>query len=90
MHGTARRGICLEVGLPSGGTMYFVGPDNGLLVAAAEAVGEAPVARVVELARDPTPPDRGATFDGRDLFAPVAAALCTGTPLEQLGEHLLQ
>ena len=84
--GTARRGICLEVSLPSGGTMYFVGPDNGLLVAAAEAVSEAPVTRVVELARDPTPPDRGATFDGRDLFAPVAAALCTGTPLEQLGE----
>jgi len=84
--GTARRGICLEVGLPSGGTMYFVGPDNGLLVAAAEAAGEAPVTRVVELARDPAPPDRGATFDGRDLFAPVAAALCTGTPLEQLGE----
>ena len=66
--------------------MYFVGPDNGLLVAAAEAAGEAPVTRVVELTRDPTPPDRGATFDGRDLFAPVAAALCTGTPLEQLGE----
>jgi len=84
--GTARRGICLEVGLPSGGTMYFVGPDNGLLVAAAEAAGEAPVTRVVELARDPAPPDSGATFDGRDLFAPVAAALCTGTPLEQLGE----
>ncbi len=84
--GTARRGICIEVRLPSGGTLYFVGPDNGLLVAAAEAAGEAPVTRVVELARDPAPPDRGATFDGRDLFAPVAAALCTGTPLEQLGE----
>jgi len=84
--GTARRGICMEVALPSGGTMYFVGPDNGLLVAAAEAAGEAPVTRVVELAGEPAAPDRGATFDGRDLFAPVAAALCTGTPLEQLGE----
>jgi S-adenosylmethionine hydrolase len=84
--GTARRGICMEVALPSGGTMYFVGPDNGLLVAAAEAAGEAPVTRVVELAGEPAAPDRGATFDGRDLFAPVAAALCAGTPLEQLGE----
>jgi hypothetical protein len=84
--GTARRGICMEVALPSGGTMYFVGPDNGLLVAAAEAAGEAPVTRVVELAGEPAAPDRGATFDGRDLFAPVAAALCTGAPLEQLGE----
>jgi hypothetical protein len=84
--GTDRRGICMEVALPSGGTMYFVGPDNGLLVAAAEAAGEAPVTRVVELVGEPAPPDRGATFDGRDLFAPAAAALCTGTPLEQLGE----
>jgi hypothetical protein len=84
--GTDRRGICMEVALPSGGTMYFVGPDNGLLVAAAEAAAEAPVTRVVELAGEPAPADRGATFDGRDLFAPVAAALCTGTPLEQLGE----
>jgi S-adenosyl-L-methionine hydrolase (adenosine-forming) len=84
--GTARRGIAMEVRLPSGGTMYFVGPDNGLLIAAAEAAGEAPVTRVVELAGEPAPADRGATFDGRDLFAPVAAALCTGTPLEQLGE----
>jgi hypothetical protein len=84
--GTARRGICMEVPVPTGGTLYFVGPDNGLLVAAAEAAGEAPITRVVELTRDPTPPDRGPTFDGRDLFAPVAAALCTGTPLAQLGE----
>jgi S-adenosylmethionine hydrolase len=84
--GTLRRGIALEVKLPSGGLMHFVGPDNGLLVAAAEAASEAPVPRAVELARDPTPPDRGATFDGRDLFAPAAAALCNGIPLIQLGE----
>ncbi len=66
--------------------MSFVGPDNGLLVAAAEAAAEAPVARVVELTRPPAPPDRGSTFDGRDLFAPAAAALCTGAALEDLGE----
>ncbi|MGO9853966.1 MAG: S-adenosyl-l-methionine hydroxide adenosyltransferase family protein [Acidimicrobiales bacterium] len=87
--GTARRGICIEVAVPAGGTLFFVGPDNGLLVGAAEAAGEAPVTRVVELARDPAPPDRGATFDGRDLFAPVAAALSGGTAtLEQLGEPI--
>ena len=84
--GTARRGIALEVALPSGAPLSFVGPDNGLLVAAAEAAAEAPVARVVELARPPAPPDRGSTFDGRDLFAPAAAALCTGAALEDLGE----
>src|SRR6516225_7046968 len=86
--GTVRRGIGLEVALPAGGALQFVGPDNGLLVAAAEAVGEAPIACAVELHRDPTPPDRGVTFDGRDLFAPVAAALCTGTPLLSLGEAI--
>lgn len=84
--GTVRRGIGLEVPLPAGGTMSFVGPDNGLLVAAAEAAGEAPIASVVELHRDPVAPDRGATFDGRDVFAPAAAALCLGVPLAQLGE----
>jgi S-adenosylmethionine hydrolase len=84
--GTVRRGICIEVGLPSGGTLAFVGPDNGLLVAAAESAGEAPVARVVELRAAPAPPDRGATFDGRDVFAPAAAALCRGARLDELGE----
>ncbi len=57
-------------------------------MAAAEAAGEAPVARLVELARDPVPPERGATFDGRDLFAPAVAALCAGTALEKLGEPI--
>jgi hypothetical protein len=84
--GTPRRGIGLQVALPSGGALTFVGPDNGLLVAAAEAAGEAPVAHVVELARQSTPPERGATFDGRDLFGPAAAALCAGATLEELGE----
>jgi S-adenosylmethionine hydrolase len=84
--GTARRGIGVEVVLPGRGTMSFVGPDNGLLVAAAEAAGEAPVSSVVELHRDAVSPDRGATFDGRDVFAPAAADLCLGTPLAALGE----
>ncbi len=89
--GTRRRGICVEVALPAGGTLFFVGPDNGLLLAAAESAGEAPVSRVVELLRQ-QPPDqvtgRGVTFDGRDVFAPAVAALCRGTPLAQLGESV--
>ena len=84
--GTARRAICMTVPLPAGGTLYFVGPDNGLLVAAAEAAGEAPVTRVVELHREQPAGDQGSTFDGRDLFAPVVAALCTGAAPEELGE----
>ena len=87
--GTARRGICMEVARPeAGGTLCFVGPDNGLLVAAAEAAGEAPITGVVALRRAEPPPDRGPTFDGRDLFAPAAAALCAGVPLEELGESV--
>jgi S-adenosyl-L-methionine hydrolase (adenosine-forming) len=86
--GTDRRGIGLEVVLSSGASLWFVGPDNGLLVAAAEAAAEAPVSHVVELSRPATPPDRGSTFDGRDLFGPAAAALCTGAALEDLGERL--
>ena len=87
--GTMRRGVSLEVVRPAGvGTLYFVGPDNGLLVASAEEAGEAPVARAVELDGEPAPPDRGATFDGRDVFAPAAAALCAGARLAALGEEI--
>jgi hypothetical protein len=86
--GTARRGIGLEVGLPAGASLTFVGPDNGLLVTAAEAAAEAPVTRVVELVRPPASPDRGSTFDGRDLFAPAVAALCAGVALGELGEPI--
>ena len=71
---------------PSGASLWFVGPDNGLLVAAAEAAAEAPMARRGRAApRRSAPPDRGSTFDGRDLFGPAAAALCTGAALEDAG-----
>jgi S-adenosyl-L-methionine hydrolase (adenosine-forming) len=83
--GTSRRGIGLQVALPTGAPLWFVGPDNGLLVAAAEAAAEAPVARVVALDRPAPTLERGSTFDGRDLFAPAVAALCTGAALEDLG-----
>lgn len=54
----------------------FVGPDNGVFT---ELL---PGARVVAL---PVPPDASATFHGRDVFAPAAAALAAGTPLGTLG-----
>jgi S-adenosyl-L-methionine hydrolase (adenosine-forming) len=79
--GSARRGVCLEAALgpsPDDGPRFYVGPDNGLLM------GAGTVARAVEL--PPSPPAAPSrTFDGRDLFAPAAAALCRGVPLEQLG-----
>ncbi len=61
---------------------FFVGPDNGVLC---WATGSS-VDGIVELTNSRyhlTPVSR--TFHGRDIFAPVAAALATGTSLARLG-----
>ncbi len=58
---------------------WLVGPDNGVLSPALLVPG----ARAVSLR---TTPDAAATFHGRDLFAPAAAALATDTSLDDLGE----
>ncbi len=82
--GTARRAVAVEVGE---GASVLVGPDNGLLAPAVALVGGAD--RAVELTasdyRLEPQAELGATFDGRDLFAPAAAHLCCGVPLEALG-----
>jgi S-adenosylmethionine hydrolase len=57
---------------------YLVGPDNGVLSAALLASS----ARVVSLA---VSQHASATFHGRDVFAPAAAALARGEPLDSLG-----
>jgi S-adenosylmethionine hydrolase len=87
--GGSRRGLVLEIDGPD--RRWFVGPDNGLLLAAAARAGGIRRAVILE------PPDRHpgtaggaavaepATFDGRDVFAPAVAALCTGTELDALG-----
>lgn len=80
--GSGRRGVCLEVTPTAAGPAFFVGPDNGLLVAAAELVGGGTIVRAI--ARTAAP-GRARTFDGRDLFAPAAAALCRGVPHVDLG-----
>ncbi len=79
--GTQRRGVAIEVG---GGQSFLVGPDNGLLASAVAMSGGATAA--VELANPELQlPAPGATFAGRDVFAPAAAHLCNGVPLEELG-----
>jgi len=80
--GSARRGVALRVEANGGGHRYFVGPDNGLLVPAADLGGGAVAA--VELEARPAEPG-AATFDGRDMFAPAVASLCLGEPLESIG-----
>jgi S-adenosyl-L-methionine hydrolase (adenosine-forming) len=79
--GTDRRAIAIEVG---GGQSYLVGPDNGVLASAVGMVGGATAA--VELTEpDYQLPAPGPTFAGRDVFAPAAAHLCAGVPLDALG-----
>jgi S-adenosylmethionine hydrolase len=62
----------------------FVGPDNGLLSLAFERAGG--VADAVEVTSpkvllEPV----STTFHGRDIFAPAAAHVAAGMPLEELG-----
>jgi S-adenosylmethionine hydrolase len=57
----------------------LVGPDNGLLLPAAERFGG--VAEAVEISASPWRLEPvSATFHGRDVFAPVAAQLACGEP----------
>jgi S-adenosylmethionine hydrolase len=64
----------------------FVGPDNGLLLPAAERAG---IAEARELANpDYALESISRTFHGRDLFAPAAAHLANGVPLAELGPPL--
>jgi S-adenosyl-L-methionine hydrolase (adenosine-forming) len=65
----------------------LVGPDNGLLMPAADRL--AGVAEAVDIGQSPErlePVSR--TFHGRDIFAPVAAALAAGEPLSAVGDPL--
>ena len=75
--GSARRAIAIRAG-----GHYFVGPDNGLFTFALDRAGwtavalTAPEYRLPEISR---------TFHGRDVFAPGAAYLAAGVPLQRLG-----
>jgi S-adenosylmethionine hydrolase len=77
--GGARRPLALR---DAEGRVY-VGPDNGLLLPAASKHG-------IEAAHELANPvyaleTISRTFHGRDLFAPAAAHLASGVPLEDLG-----
>ena len=76
--GTTRRPVAISVG---GANVVLVGPDNGLLLPAALRLG--PITLAVAL--EQTQADRGATFAGRDLFAPAAARIAMGADLHALG-----
>jgi S-adenosylmethionine hydrolase len=76
--GTERRAIAARAG-----GMMFVGPDNGVLSWALTAAGDA---RAVEISNRAYMRDHVSdTFHGRDVFAPAAAHLANGVPLDSLG-----
>jgi S-adenosylmethionine hydrolase len=75
--GTDRRALVLA----SADGRLFVGPDNGLLVVAAERCGGVTGSHGLAI-----PPDASPTFHGRDVFAPAAGRLALGESPESLGE----
>jgi S-adenosylmethionine hydrolase len=82
--GARRRALALRTAEDD---RLLVGPDNGLLLPAADRFGG--VAEAVEISAsawrlEPV----SATFHGRDLFAPVAARLACGAPLATAGTPL--
>ncbi|MBM3657070.1 MAG: SAM-dependent chlorinase/fluorinase [Actinobacteria bacterium] len=80
--GTARRGVAVSVGEGRG---VLIGPDNGLLSMGTALAGGADAAVVLNNPQYHLEAP-GATFAGRDIFAPAAAHLCNGVPLAELGE----
>jgi hypothetical protein len=79
--GTERRAVAVRC---ADGNV-LVGPDNGLLSLAAAAAGGAVEAVDVSRSQHRLEPV-SATFHGRDLFAPVAAAIAGGAPLAEAGD----
>ena len=82
--GARRRAVAL---LTAEEERLLVGPDNGLLLPAADRFGG--VAEAVEISASPWRLEPvSATFHGRDVFAPVAARLAAGEPLGEAGAPL--
>lgn len=78
--GTERHPIALQVE-----DQYFVGPDNGIFsLLTADRDYTAVRLTKQQYLRD----SNSNTFHGRDIFAPAAAHLSRGVPLEDLGEPL--
>jgi S-adenosyl-L-methionine hydrolase (adenosine-forming) len=80
--GGNRKSIAIEV---ADGEGVFVGPDNGLLAPAVAMAGGA--GRAVLLTNEEYHlQSHGATFAGRDIFAPIVGHLCNGVDLAEFGD----
>ena len=74
----------LAVGLQTARGDVLIGPDNGLLIGAAEALGGIEEARALAN-RDLMLPVISASFHGRDIFAPMAGHLAAGIDFSAVG-----
>ena len=82
--GTERRAVAVRCAEED---RVLVGPDNGVLSLAWQRFGGA--VEAVDVSRSPHRLEPlSATFHGRDLFAPVGAALAAGAPFAEAGEPL--
>lgn len=79
--GTERKPIVLKTR-----RYFFVGPDNGVLSLAAEEDGVEAVYAIES--REVILPEVSLTFHGRDLFAPAAAWIALGYPVQKVGGRL--
>ena len=79
--GTERRGVVIR-----SRNYYFVGPDNGVLLMAALDDG---IVEIYEIRNKRYTLELiSTTFHGRDVFAPVAAYITKGIPLNEIGPKL--
>jgi S-adenosylmethionine hydrolase len=81
--GTSRLPIAIRVERGD----ILIGPDNGLLIAAAEKLGGIREVRAIEN-RELMLAKISSSFHGRDIFSPVAAHLAMGTPFESVGSNV--
>ncbi|MBX9253275.1 S-adenosyl-l-methionine hydroxide adenosyltransferase family protein [Desmonostoc muscorum CCALA 125] len=87
--GSKRRAIAVEFAQG-----FLVGPDNGIFSGvlsqspAMSTTGYAYAAVELTNLNYWRTPEPSKTFHGRDIFAPVAANLASGVPLEQLGQKI--
>ncbi|MEF8787841.1 MAG: SAM-dependent chlorinase/fluorinase [Planctomycetota bacterium] len=79
--GTDRKILCMEAA-----NRLFLAPDNGLLSLVEEEEGAETIREVNNeelFLQEPS-----GTFHGRDIFAPVAAHLCSGTSPSEVGPEV--
>ena len=79
--GTYRSGVAIKTS-----RYLYVGPDNGLFTTVVQRDSLISAFKLTNTAYHLHP--TSSTFHGRDVFAPVAAHLANGVPIDQIGEPI--